>query len=176
MPAPKDTDNRERDAQIYHLRLKGYSPEEIAPLYGLSPATVADIVSKVSSALHRADPHQHKMMELDRLDRLLKKAIKVLDKKHVAVSHGRVIFDPTTNAPLVDDGPTLDAIKTVLSIMERRARLLGLDAPSTLTINTPPDPLSVELQEMINEAKARTLNNATPDYANITHYDDEEEE
>lgn len=149
----------ERDAQIYQLALRGYTPEEIAPNFRLSPSTTHEIISRVNAALHRPDPNQAKLMELDRLDKLLKKAVSVLNKKHLAHSHGRVILDPTNELkPLEDSAPALNAISTILKIQERRAKLLGLDAPTNVNIITPPDALSTELQELVNEAKARAAN------------------
>lgn len=150
-------DNTRRDAEIYRLRLRGYSPEEIADLYGLSPDTTQSIISRVTSALHRTDPTASKLLELDRLDKLLRKAVAVLNTKHLAVSHGRIVRDEN-GAALVDDEPTLAAIATILKIMERRARFEGTDAPTTHILETPPEPLSVELQELVNEAKARASN------------------
>lgn len=152
-----DTDNTQRNAEMYRLRLKGYSPEDIAGLYGLSPDTVAEIVGRVISQLRRHDPQASKLLELDRLDRLLLKAVQVLNRKHLTVSHGRIVRDEN-GKPVLDDGPTLAAIQTVLRIMERRARYEGTDAPTTHILETPPTPLSLELQELVNEAKARTAN------------------
>lgn len=55
-------------------------------------------------------------------------AMEVLEREHVTVSNGRVVsLDDGT--PLPDDGPVLQAIDRLLRIQERRARLLGLDAP-----------------------------------------------
>lgn len=154
-----DEERAERDAQIYQLALRGYTPEEIARTFRLSPSTTHEIISRVNAALHRPDPNQQKLMELDRIDKLLKKAVSVLNRKHLAHSHGRVILDPTNNLqPLEDTQPTLNAINTILKLQERRAKLLGLDAPTNVNITTPPDPLSTELQELVNEAKARAAN------------------
>lgn len=164
-------DNTKRDAEIYRLRLRGYSPEEIAGLYGLSPHTTASIISRVTAALHRTDPTASKLLELDRLDRLLKKAVVIADRRHLAVSHGRVIFDPTTNAPMIDDAPTLDAISSIIKIMDQRARYEGTYAPTNLNITTPPEPLSLELQELVNEAKARASNITTEQ---LDNYNDDD--
>ncbi|MGA4988618.1 hypothetical protein [Nonomuraea bangladeshensis] len=65
--------------------------------------------------------------QLERLDALLVKANEVLERHHITVSNGRVVT--LDGKPLQDVGPLLDAIKTVLDIEIRRAKLLGLDTP-----------------------------------------------
>ncbi|WP_327105869.1 hypothetical protein [Nonomuraea glycinis] len=42
---------------------------------------------------------------------------------------GEAEVDDGRGEPIEDDAPTLTAIKTVLAIEERRAKLLGLDTP-----------------------------------------------
>jgi hypothetical protein len=51
----------------------------------------------------------------------------------------------------------LRAIETVLKVVDRRCRLLGLDAPLRLdaTVSEEPSAQDLELRDMINEAKAR---------------------
>lgn len=67
--------------------------------------------------------------ELQRLDILWADAWAVLKREHVTVSHGRIIKDDS-DEPILDDGPVLQAISTLLKIQERRAKYLGLDAPT----------------------------------------------
>lgn len=63
----------------------------------------------------------------ERLDEMLRKAYEVLERRHITVSNGRVIYHK--DKPLEDDGPTLMAIKTVLAIEDQRARLFGFNVP-----------------------------------------------
>jgi hypothetical protein len=57
---------------------------------------------------------------------------------------------------VLDDGPILKAIETLLRVAERRARLLGLDVPvkANVTIRHV-DPGDLALQEILVEARAR---------------------
>lgn len=77
---------------------------------------------------------QHRQLELEKLDRLERAAITVLETKHVHVSGGKVVRDggdeETVGEPLYDDGPVLQAIETLRRLSERRAKLLGIDAPT----------------------------------------------
>jgi hypothetical protein len=61
--------------------------------------------------------------------------MKVLRRPHVVISAGKVVVHPDTRQSLEDDIPVLKAIDTLLRIQERRARLLGLDAPAQTTVH-----------------------------------------
>jgi hypothetical protein len=52
----------------------------------------------------------------------------VLEAEHHVTQVGRLVRGPD-GEPLRDHGPTLAAIDRLLKIMERRAKLVGLDAP-----------------------------------------------
>ena len=67
-------------------------------------------------------------LELERLDRLARAAEEVLEAHHVKVAGGEIVYDEA-GQPLEDTKPVLEAIDRLLKIQERRARLLGLDAP-----------------------------------------------
>ena len=83
------------------------------------------------------------------LDELAQAARAVLERKHLVVSQGRVVrlgkpyidketgeaeVDDGRGEPLEDDAPVLQDIDRLLKIQERRARLLGLDAPQRVSI------------------------------------------
>jgi hypothetical protein len=53
----------------------------------------------------------------------------VLRRRHVMVQSGKIVKGDD-GQPITDDGPVLQATATLLRVMERRARLLGLDAPA----------------------------------------------
>ena len=76
--------------------------------------------------------------ELEHLEMLTRTALDVLSRPHVHVSGGKVardtVFDDEGNErpgdPLLDDGPVLQAIESLRRLSERRAKLLGIDAPT----------------------------------------------
>lgn len=70
-----------------------------------------------------------RVREVERLDGLYQKVLEVLERRHIVVSGNQRHDD------LEDDGPTLAAIAHALKIQERRARLLGLDAPQRLSLD-----------------------------------------
>jgi hypothetical protein len=84
-----------------------------------------------------------RQLELMQLDELARAARAVLERKHLMVSHGKIVrlgqpfvnddgnaeVDDGRGEPLKDDAPVLAAIDRLLKIQERRAKLLGLDIP-----------------------------------------------
>lgn len=99
-------------------------------------------------------------MELDKLESLEEVCFKVLLDNHYKISaSGKLVYHG--NAPIEDPAPVLDAVRTLKLLMDRKAKLLGLDAPqkieATVTENTEMDR---RLQEWMNEDKARRANQA----------------
>lgn len=169
----RSIDTVERDAEACRLRANGHTYQHIAEQLGYSnkgdahhavqralKATVAEPAEDVRRMeLARLDA------ELERLNALEQAARTVLERDHITVSHGRIIKDDT-GTPIPDTAPILAAIDRLVRIEdarrrngERRAKLLGLDAPTkvdaTVTEITQQD---IELQEMIAEIKARNAN------------------
>ncbi|MFI2663263.1 hypothetical protein [Micromonospora carbonacea] len=143
-----------RRAEAVAMRMTGASFQAIADALGYSSRGAA--CQDVTRALEAAIAEQtratdiYREEELQRLDLLLAEAWAVLKRQHVTVSHGRVIRDEDTDQPLIDDGPTLAAIDRVLKIQERRAKFLGLDAPTKVEAITI-DALDAEIAKLSAE-------------------------
>jgi len=142
----KDPRTTARDAEACRLRQRGMSYPEIAKELGYSEASHASqAVSRVLRATVEEPGAEVRKTELARLDAMHRAALDVLERMHVTVSQGRVVqhrvagtgtWDPEARiwvdaewVDLADDAPILSAIDRLLKIQERRARLLGLDAP-----------------------------------------------
>jgi DNA-binding transcriptional MerR regulator len=129
-------DRNERRRQAINLRKAGRSWAEIAELLGHdSPATAYNDVKRALEQTKtdlKETADDYRQLELDRLDDMLGEAWKVMKASHVVVSGGNVVMigPEGEERPLTDDGPTLDAIRTLLRIAERRSKFLGLDAPT----------------------------------------------
>ena len=121
---------RQREARALQLRLAGTTYSQIGGQLGVSESRSYRIVQSALDRLIREPADEVRRLELLRLDQLWVEATKVLHSSHVLVSNGRVVLHPGTRQPLVDDAPVLHAIDRLLKIQERRARLLGLDAPA----------------------------------------------
>jgi hypothetical protein len=124
----------ERRAKAVQMRIEGHSLRAIAETCGYKIASNAS--QDIGRALEQAVAEQTRSVEayreeeLQRLDALMLEAWTILRRDHLTVSHGKVVYDDATGQPILDDGPTLQAIDRVLKIQERRAKLLGLDAPT----------------------------------------------
>lgn len=66
--------------------------------------------------------------EMEHLEELRRHAMGVLERTHPALFQGDVIR--IDGEALIDDGPTLNAIATLLKVSESYRRLLGMDAPA----------------------------------------------
>jgi Homeodomain-like domain len=145
---------RQREARAVQLRTAGATYQQIGDRLGCSESRAWRIVQRALDRMVREPADQLRQLELARLDQLWIEATKVLHRSHITVSNGRVALDPRTGQPLEDDGPVLQAIDRLLKIMERRARLLGLDAPTRVNVITE-DMLDAEIARL--EAELRGL-------------------
>lgn len=116
----------EREAAAMRLRARGASYAAIADQLGYCDRSAArKAVQRGLNATVAEPAAELRDLELARLDDLHATAWKVMRAPHVLVSGGQVV--EREGEPLRDDMPVLRAIDTILRIMVRRARLLGLD-------------------------------------------------
>jgi lambda repressor-like predicted transcriptional regulator len=110
----------ERDMRIFKLRQAGTSTTEIARRFGISTSSVSKAIQRQLEKMNRetllAYPEVLRL-ELERLDNL-QQAIWPMTQ------HRRQVMDDGTEVALE---PDLKAIQQVLSIMDRRTKLLGMD-------------------------------------------------
>lgn len=110
----------ERDARIFKMRQAGTSIQEIARRFGVTTAVVSNAVKRQLEKLNReamlAYPEVLRM-ELERLDNL-QQAIWPLTQ------HRKIRMDDGSEVAVE---PDIKAIQQVLSIMDRRTKLLGMD-------------------------------------------------
>lgn len=71
--------------------------------------------------------------EMHRLEALGLAALRVLENKHVIVNAGQIVTEDGTpvllgGTPILDDGPALAAVNTLVKVSESLRKLLGLDA------------------------------------------------
>lgn len=153
-------DTAERDAKAARLKVEGLSYQQIADRLGFTDRSTAAKAAKRALAEVVQEPAEElRKLELERLDDMYRRSYAVLEREHLTVSQGRVVClenEAGEKVPLPDDGPVLAAVDRLLKIQDRRAKLLGLDAPTqvqaTVTEVTQAD---LELTDLISEAKAR---------------------
>lgn len=161
----KGIESVERDAEACRLYERGWSQQRISDELGYGGK------SNVSQALKRARqevirPAAQEMVdrELNVLEYLIDQALEILERNHVTVSHGRVIRlgaapeegEPDTREPLLDDGPTLQAIATLQRLYESRRKLMGTDAAQKVdaTVHEVTEQ-DLAIRDLISQAKAK---------------------
>lgn len=131
----------ERRRKLIQYRLEGRRYEEIYEELGYASRFAAS--RDFNRALEGAIAEQHASMEVYRetelmkLDDLTREAFKILRTTHYVVTQsGRVPEDPVTGQPLLDHDMALKVMDRLLKIGDRRAKLLGLDAPQRVEVLT----------------------------------------
>lgn len=160
----KRADTGKRDAEAVRLRAEGNTYQAIAGRLGYNDRS--DARKAIEAALTREvrEPADElRQMELIRLDSLWLEAVKVLHAEHVTVSNGKVVTidKDGEKVPVADDAPVLQAIDRLLKIMERRSKLLGLDAPAKVEVMTL-DRIDQAIAELERELGGREVGPAPP--------------
>lgn len=134
-----------RRAKAVEMRCKGATWDQIAAACGYAgrESACTDIRRFREQTRVEAEEKLEELraLEVDRLDMLIRAAVEVLERKHVTISGGKVIRmvadgevaeEGEAGEPLIDDGPTLQAIDRIAKLSESRRKLLGVDAPVKL--------------------------------------------
>ncbi len=141
VPAIRNASRRE---EMLKLRIEGLTLQEIGERMGVAKNTVGTVISKALERQTREPSQQLISLELERCDVLWREAMRTATAYHPLVSGGNVVTgpvltkdgqpvrDPETGevqtCVLEDKAPKLAAITTAVRVMERRSKLLGLDA------------------------------------------------
>lgn len=137
-------DAPERDAQAFRMRADGKTLAEIRTALGFSSPQHASKALKrhVERIVTPAADEYRKLID-ERLDRMYREVMRVLEATHYVVNAGTVVFFGDCDCPdgsklsglcghakpLKDDSPVLSAVDRLLKIEAQRSRLFGLDAP-----------------------------------------------
>lgn len=135
----------ERRAEVLRLRLDGLTLSQIGDRLGIRADSVHDIITRALRSMTKEPAEELLSLELARLDSLYAEAMNSVraftpvlhNGKVVQIpvidSNGQAVKDPTTSQPLTciaqDRQPVLAGIACAVRLLERRAKLLGLDAP-----------------------------------------------
>jgi hypothetical protein len=136
----------ERRAEMLSLRLEGKTLEQIGAHMNVGADTVHRVISRALTSVTKEPAEELLTLELGRCDVLLTEAMQTVKAFHPLVSAGRVVSAPMLNNQgepirnpetgdvltrvLEDKAPKLAAIHVAAKVLERRAKYLGLDAPS----------------------------------------------
>lgn len=152
--SPRRIKTAVRRAEALRMRAAGCKYEDIAQALGYSSrSAAAQDVQRALMVAVSEPATEVRALELTRLDDLWVAALAVLKRPHLTVSNGRVVTINNTDGlpvPVEDDGPVLQAIDRLLRIQERRAKLLGLDAPTKVEVIND-DLIDAEIRRLTDE-------------------------
>ena len=128
-------DRAERYADILRRYRNGESFRDIAKVLGISRQAVHEQYWRAIRAIPAKAVHEIREDLNAQLVSLIAHTNEIRSRDHVKVNNGVVVVDPSTNEPLLDDGPELDAIREQRALLDQIAKLNGANAPAQVTVN-----------------------------------------
>ena len=128
-----------QDQRAAELRSMSFTYAQIGEQLGVSTSTAFERVTRGMQAVPTEGVVEARRLELAKLDNIERKLLVVLGQRQPRVDHGRIIWDIDDSGQRVrvlDYGPVIQAAAGLLRVQERRAKLLGLDAPSQIRVET----------------------------------------
>ena len=156
----------ERQQKCLDMRITGMTFRQIGEALGLHESTVREHIwgaLKKLAAQRDSKASELRELELQKLDSLERAARITLTRHRVCYTQGGKIvvdIDEATGQPykLTDDGPVLAAIGKLLDVGARRAKLLGLDAPTRQETSGPAGgPLELAVQHDLSKLSDEEL-------------------
>lgn len=139
---------RDKDSRALDLRRRGLHYAQIAAEMGYrSPSSAHDAVQRALADTAREAAEEVRQVEAQRLDDLTATLTRIMLTRHLVVSQGTVAVHPQTGEPLTDDDPVIRAVLGLVRVSERRAKLLGLDAPTRHEVITM-DAVEAEIRKL----------------------------
>ena len=173
----RTADSRKRDHKAAELRGQGYSFQRIADDLGFaSKGKAHEAVMRAYADIPSEETEQARRLDLERIDRLIEHAWAIMLRDHVTVSQGRVVGkligverEPDGSVVLdgdgkaipvyediLDDGPALAAIRELRGLLERRAKIIGYEAPARSRVEViTEDVIDAEIAALAAEMEGR---------------------
>ncbi|HEX3781723.1 MAG TPA: helix-turn-helix domain-containing protein [Pseudonocardiaceae bacterium] len=118
----------ERRAEVVDLYRQGLTFQVIGDQLGFSRQRAHQLYWEAMRAVVEEAVSAHRAAMVEEIAEIIRVASQVMHGQHYAHSNGRVVTDPHTDKPLLDDGPKLDAARTIIAAQARLAKVLGADA------------------------------------------------
>lgn len=140
----------QRDAEAARLRGRGWSYQRISDELGYGNRSNAHrAIAKVMAGTIAEPAEEAREFQLSQLDDMTAVAFEILEANNYVVSDGRIVRDENGQA-IRDPEMVLKALDRLIKIQERRAKLLGIDAPKRSEVVTV-DWLSAQVAELERE-------------------------
>lgn len=120
----------ERTREIMAMVAAGKTRRFIAGHFSISTAMVGEIIAR-ERAKHPIDKVDEIATQVELLDELIQAASEIARLRGAPVTAGKdgfIVRDPADDTVVRDHGGRLAAMTTVRSLIERKAKLLGLDS------------------------------------------------
>lgn len=156
----------QRRAKAAEMAAAGASFTEIGRELGVTKQRAHSIFRAACAAILAPAVEAARAEQLAELAEARERVMRVMRADHPFVQQGHVVSEivdhdaegkPVYGDPLVDDGPILDAARTLATLHAREAKLLGADAPTKVeaSVTEHIDPASIELRQLIEAQRAR---------------------
>jgi hypothetical protein len=133
-------DTAARDAKACELRAYGWTYEKIANELGYTDRSHArQGIERAMLAIVQEPAEEMIKIHLERLREMYRTAREIMVARHMMVQHGKVVTittDTGEHIPVEDPMPKLAAIDRMTRVLEREAKLLGMDAPKQIEFIT----------------------------------------
>ena len=127
--AIRTMEQMQQDHAIASMRLTGKTYREISEELGIPDSTLQDMVTRAWMDLPLEGTETMVKQELAKLDALDRKYWAIMEKHHPYVTQSGKI--PTLDGEIIeDDTPVMQAMAGLLRVADRRAKFLGLNAPT----------------------------------------------
>jgi hypothetical protein len=118
----------ERQSLVVDLYREGNTFEQVGAILGFTKQRAHQLYWQAMHAVVEQAVSAHRAAMIDEIAEITRVANKILHSDHYAHSNGRVVIDPATDKPVIDDSPKLDAARTIVAAQARLAKVLGADA------------------------------------------------
>lgn len=148
----------ERQIKAYNMSLTGMSQRAIGAELGCSHTEVGRLIMDEIAEKVEVPREAVRIKMLDEIDRMILQCEAILAADIYIVNHGKVIKDDEGN-PLIDHEAKLKVMDRLLRMLERRAKLLGVDMPVLVeqthrTVTRMDDSIASLIAEMDAKAEA----------------------
>ena len=124
----------ERDARAWELRVEHLTSQQIGDELGITKEGARQAVERHAKSIPVEAVADVKQIVLEELDVMSRHLLEVIERDHFRITpSGRVVMHD--GEPVIDDGPAIQAIGQLLRVQERKARLMGLDAPTQRAVD-----------------------------------------
>lgn len=145
----QSVDSVERDAQALQLRAAAWTYQAISDHLQYGSASNAHKAVERAVRLKQGESAEVVRTRIrETIDVMIGKALQVLHSPHLVYQGGEVLRDEH-GQPVIDPRPTLDAVRTLAPVLERYAKLEGVDAPerSEIEITSLPPEIAAWIAE-----------------------------